>query len=198
MLKESKKENRVRENNKIENVYEVEELKATVVVMKDEEIVSLAQILPLGKVSKGRKGFESSEGAKTPQIFKQVKVKRGIDGLGLFALENIKKGEKIIEYVGNLLLGELEADSKINMYLFEVNKNKTIDGSPRWNTARYINHSCKGNAESEISKGRVYVLATKNIKEGEEITYDYGEEFFKEYIKPKGCRCGALKHKYSK
>ena len=131
-------------------------------------------------------------------IFKNIKVKRGLDGFGLFAMENIEKGEKIVEYIGNILLGEEAVNAKENMYLFEVNKNKTIDGSVRWNTARYINHSCAGNAESEIRKGRVYVVSTKDIKEGEEIVYDYGEIFFKEYIAPKGCRCTAKKHLYSK
>ena len=131
-------------------------------------------------------------------IFKKVKVKRGLDGLGLFADENIKNGEVVIEYVGNVLLGADAQDPKDNMYLFEVSKNKTIDGSPRWNRARYCNHSCDGNAESEIKKGRVFMKATKNIKQGEEITYDYGEEFVKEYIAAKGCRCPAVKHKYTK
>ncbi len=131
-------------------------------------------------------------------VFKKVKVKRGLDGLGLFADENIKKGEVVIEYVGNVLLGADARDPKDNMYLFEVSKNKTIDGSPRWNQARYCNHSCDGNAESNIKKGRVFMLATKNIKQGEEITYDYGEEFVKEYITVKGCRCPAVKHKYTK
>jgi SET domain-containing protein len=77
------------------------------------------------------------------------------------------------------------------MYLFEVSKNKTIDGTPRWNTARYANHSCAPNAESEIRKGRVFIVALKKILPGEEITFDYGSEFFEEHIKPKGCRCGA-------
>lgn len=125
--------------------------------------------------------------------FKKVKVKRGVDGLGLFAGENIKKGELIVEYIGNILNAE-EAEKKVtSQYLFEVNRNKTIDGTPRWNTARYANHSCgnSGNAESEIKKGRVFIKAIKNIKDGEEITYDYGEEFFDEHIKTKpcGCRC---------
>lgn len=123
--------------------------------------------------------------------FKAVKVKRGLAGLGLYAGENIKKGEKIIEYIGNILNAE-EAEKKTTaQYLFEVSRNKTIDGTPRWNIARYANHSCgnQGNAESEITKGRVFIQAIKNIKEGEEITYDYGEEFFDEHIKPYGCRC---------
>ncbi len=128
--------------------------------------------------------------------FKKVKVKRGLDGLGLFAGETIKKGELVIEYIGNILNKE-EADAiKGGMYLFEVTRNKTIDGSVRWNIARYCNHSCDGNAESEIKKGRVFIKATKTIKEGEEIVYDYGEEFVKEFIAEKGCRCTSKKHSY--
>lgn len=129
--------------------------------------------------------------------FKKVKVKRGVSGLGLFAGENIKKGEIIIEYIGNILNKEEAEKVTTNQYLFEVNRNKTIDGSVRWNIARYCNHTCDehGNAESEIKKGRVFIQAIKNIKEGEEITYDYGEEFFKEYIKGKGCLCRKCKIK---
>ncbi len=128
--------------------------------------------------------------------FKNVKVKRGLSGLGLFAGEAIKKGEIIIEYVGNILTKE-EADKiKTNQYLFEVSRNRTIDGRDRGNIARYANHACGGseNAESDVKKGRVFIKAIKNIKEGEEITYDYGEEFFNEYIKPYGCRCVAKSH----
>jgi SET domain-containing protein len=131
--------------------------------------------------------------------FKIVKVKRGVAGLGLFAGENIKKGELIIEYIGNILNKE-EADKKTtSQYLFEISRNKTIDGTPRWNVARYCNHACEevANAESEIKKGRVFIKAIKNIKEGDEICYDYGEEFVKEHIGPYGCRCAAKKHGYS-
>ncbi len=128
--------------------------------------------------------------------FKKVKVKRGLAGLGLFAGEAIKKNELIIEYIGDILTKE-EADKVTNcQYLFEVSRNKTINGSPRWNIARYANHSCDGNAESDIKKGRVFVKAIKNIKEGEEIVYDYGEEFVKEYIAPHGCKCSSSKHSY--
>lgn len=129
----------------------------------------------------------------------KVKVKRSYAGLGLFAIQNIKKSEVVIEYIGNILNDE-EVEKKANQYLFEVKKNKTIDGSVRWNIARYINHHCKGNAESEIRKGQVFIIATKNIKEGEEIGYDYGEEFYTEYIIKKygGCKCDAKKHLYMK
>lgn len=130
--------------------------------------------------------------------FKVVKVKRGLAGLGLFAGEDIKKGEMIIEYIGNILSKE-EADKKVaSQYLFEVSRNKTIDGTPRWNVARYCNHACEevANAESDVRKGRVFIKAIKNIKSGEEIVYDYGEEFVVEHIKPYGCRCIAKKHSY--
>lgn len=128
--------------------------------------------------------------------FKKVKAKRGLHGLGLFAGENIKKGEIIIEYIGNILNKEEAEKVTQSMYLFEITKNKTIDGSPRWNIARYANHSCDGNAESDVKKGRVFVKAIKNIQEGEEIVYDYGVEFVKEYIMPIGCHCGNAKHLY--
>ncbi|MFA5132440.1 MAG: SET domain-containing protein [Candidatus Paceibacterota bacterium] len=130
--------------------------------------------------------------------FKAVKVKRGLDGLGLFAEEQIKKGEMIIEYIGNILTKE-EADKKTtSQYLFEVSRNKTIDGTPRWNIARYCNHACNeaANAESDITKGRVIIKAIKTINIGDEIVYDYGEEFVKEHIAPHGCRCKAKKHAY--
>jgi uncharacterized protein len=131
--------------------------------------------------------------------FKVVKVKRGLAGLGLFAGESIKKGELIIEYIGNILNKEESDKVATNQYLFEINRNKTIDGSVRWNIARYCNHACDeaANAESEIRKGRVFVKATKDIKEGEEIVYDYGEDFVNEHIAPKGCRCVAKEHSYN-
>jgi hypothetical protein len=131
--------------------------------------------------------------------FKVVKVKRGLAGLGLFAGEDIKKGELIIEYIGNILNKEEVDKVKTNQYLFEVNRNKTIDGRVRWNIARYCNHACEeaANAESEIKKGRVFVKAVRNIKEGEEIVYDYGEEFVNEFIAPYGCRCVAKEHSYN-
>lgn len=146
------------------------------------------------------KGVEHKEAKKLPDHhFKIVKVKRGLAGLGLFAGENIKKGELIIEYIGNILNKE-EADKKTtSQYLFEISRNKTIDGTPRWNLARYCNHACEeaANAESEIKKGRVFIKAIKNIKEGDEIVYDYGEEFVNEHIAQHGCRCVAKEHSYN-
>ena len=117
-----------------------------------------------------------------------LQVKRSSAGLGLFAARPYKKGERIIEYFGRVLSKEEEYTSR-SKYLFEVNSRKTIDGTMRENFARYINHSCRPNCEPETVRGRVWIDAIKNIKAGEELSYDYGDEYFDEHIKPYGCRC---------
>lgn len=109
-------------------------------------------------------------------------------GLGLFATRPFKKGERIIEYFGREISKAEEYTSK-SKYLFEVNSRKTIDGTTRENFARYINHSHRPNCEPNIVRGKVWIDAIKAIKPGEELTYDYGEEYFNEHIKPHGCRC---------
>ncbi|MFA6415970.1 MAG: SET domain-containing protein [Candidatus Paceibacterota bacterium] len=120
----------------------------------------------------------------------KLKVKRAAPGagLGLYADEDIPKGACIIEYFGRTISSAEEYTSK-SKYLFEINSKKTIDGAIRTNTARYINHSCRPNAEVEIIKGKVFIMAKRNIKAGEEIAYDYGKKYWNEHIKPLGCRC---------
>lgn len=110
-------------------------------------------------------------------------------GLGLFAGENIKKGRFIIEYTGEVITND-EANKRKGQYLFTLNKKFTLDGKDRKNIARYANYSCRPNAEADVKKMRVFISAIRNISKGEEIVYDYGKEFFNEFIKPKGCRCG--------
>lgn len=115
-------------------------------------------------------------------------VKKGIDGLGLFAKRDFSKGEFVIEYTGEKITTE-EANRRGGMYLFEVNKKWHVDGKGRENTARYINHSCIPNCEVDIKKGRILISTLKKIQKGDEFVYDYGKEFYDEFIKPKGCRC---------
>lgn len=124
-------------------------------------------------------------------------VKRSTAGLGLFATRPYKKGERVIEYVGRTL-SEKEATTSESLYLFQISKERTIDGKPFMNPAGYINHSCRPNCEVYIYGGRIFIRAAKKIKLGEEFSYDYGEEYFLEHIRPYGCRCGALKHLYAK
>jgi uncharacterized protein len=110
-------------------------------------------------------------------------------GLGMFAGEAIPKNACIIEYVGREI-SPGEAYTSRSKYLFEITKKKTIDGKPRVNKAGYINHSCRPNAEPFIHNQRVFIFAKRAIKEGEEITYDYGKEYFDEHI---GDKCGCTK-----
>lgn len=117
-----------------------------------------------------------------------LKIKRSSAGLGLFAESAIPKGACVIEYVGRELAKGEEYTVK-SKYLFEITKTKTIDGSPRWNVARYINHSCKPNCEPEVHRACVYIRAKRAIKPGEELCYNYGPEYFKDFIEPHGCRC---------
>jgi hypothetical protein len=93
-----------------------------------------------------------------------------------------------------------EDDAVENKYLFELNGRWTIDGSVRANIARYINHSCRPNAESDVRprKRKVFIRAIKNIAPGEEINYDYGTDYFKAYLKPIGCKCDACEKKRRK
>lgn len=124
----------------------------------------------------------------------KLTVKRSVAGLGLFAEAAIPKGACIIEYTGKILTPE-EEEASNSLYLFDAGGGVTIDGSPRWNTARYINHSCRPNCEIDIYKNRVYVMAKRAIKPGEELTYDYDTDYFNAYIKPKGCRCAKCQPK---
>lgn len=132
------------------------------------------------------------------RTYPAVQVKRSPHGgLGLFAMEEIKKGQQIIEYIGTIITAK-QADDDKGKYLFELNSKFTIDGKARSNIARYINHSCRGNAESDVKKMRVFISATRTIKAGEEITYDYGKEYFDEFILPIGCKCGFCNGKGKK
>jgi hypothetical protein len=132
---------------------------------------------------------------------KPYRVGRSRTGLGLFATKPIKKGTKIIRYFGPLLDSKKKKDDAIeNKYLFELNDRWTIDGSVRKNVARYINHACKPNAESDVRprKRKVFIRAIKNIEPGDEINYDYGTDYFKAYLKPIGCKCAACEKKRKK
>src|SRR5947209_18234258 len=132
---------------------------------------------------------------------KPYRIGRSRTGLGLFATKPIKKGTKIVRYFGPLLDSRNKKHDAIeNKYLFELNGRWTIDGSVRKNIARYINHACRPNAESDVQprKRRVDIRAIKNIAPGEEINYDYGTDYFKEYLKPIGCKCDACEKKRKK
>ena len=127
---------------------------------------------------------------------KFFKIKKSkIDNNGLYASCNIKKGTRIIEYKGKVITRkQSEESSKFDnsraIYLFNLNKRFDLDGDFKFNTARLINHSCEPNCEVTGSGLKVWVYAIKDIKKNEELSYDYGFSFDKDY-KQFPCKCGA-------
>ncbi len=135
-------------------------------------------------------------------LFVEVK-KSSIHNKGLFAKKNIPKGIFFLEYTGEKVSKKEgtrreKASLKKNgtTYIFELDKNFDIDGVTEKNIAKYVNHSCTPNCEIFIRsqavngvKGRhIWLKSIKNIKQGEEITYDYG---FSEKGKLYACKCSS-------
>lgn len=133
------------------------------------------------------------------------KVKKSkIHGTGVVALEDIKKGVKIIQYIGEKITkkeGDRRSAARIkkylnkknegSVYIFELNKRHDIDGSFAYNKARYINHSCSPNCEVDIVKNEIWISSIKKINKGEELSYDYGYPFDPEDFKDHICKCGS-------
>ncbi|MBD1161630.1 SET domain-containing protein-lysine N-methyltransferase [Pelagibacterales bacterium SAG-MED15] len=114
-------------------------------------------------------------------------------GRGLYAAKNIKAGTKIINYKGKIVTNkEVDESDKYDngkpIYLFTLNKRYTLDGDFSWNTAGLINHSCNPNSEYDGKGLKIWIMAMKDIKKGEEITADYGFSFDKDY-KQFPCKC---------
>ncbi len=129
--------------------------------------------------------------ARRPRRGRRYRVGRSRTGLGLFATAPIAKGAFIVEYRGRRI-GHAEAErreARGARYMFEIDGRSTIDGSNRRNIARYANHSCRANAESDLRKGKVILRAIRDIAPGEEITYDYGRDYFALFLERSGCKC---------
>jgi SET domain-containing protein len=127
-----------------------------------------------------------------------------IHGRGVIATRDIPAGEKLVEYVGEVITPS-EADRRYpyeegkphHTFLFSVNSRKIIDASHDGNVARWINHSCDPNCEALVEKGRVFIYSLRDIKKGEELVYDYwfvlDEPHTKKVKAEYPCRCGSKK-----
>ena len=142
----------------------------------------------------------------------KIEVRRSkIHGSGVFAAKNIKKGEFIIEYKG-LLRSHQEVDAAYDgedetghTFLFTLNEDYVLDANIKGNEARWINHSCDPNCDSEHvdaedgdkSKDRIEIKALRDIKTGEELSYNYGirlsERHTSKMKKLWACLCGSPK-----
>ena len=141
-------------------------------------------------------------GAKKRGTSKWVAVRSsGIHNKGLFAIRDIPEDTKIIEYIGEKII-KAESERRANLqdergretgegtvYMFTLNDRYDIDGNVSYNAARYANHSCDPNAHTDVKKGRVWLYASRDIKKGEEILYDYGFELDSWEDYP--CLCGS-------
>lgn len=126
-----------------------------------------------------------------------------VHGKGVFAAKDIKKGKKIIEYKGERISWAeankryIELDGHSHTMFFGIDEDTVIDGDDKGNEAKYINHSCKPNAEAKNKSGRIYIYALKDIKKGKELFYDYKLEFegkiTKAVLKKYACFCGNKK-----
>jgi len=134
----------------------------------------------------------------------------GIHRHGVFARADIPKGTRIMEYVGikvdkeagDMILGHTfekhtnDPENHAGTYIFEIDDTWDLDGDIPDNDGKYINHSCDPNCEVDIIDGRVWIDTIKEIKKGEEITYNYGFELNEKDIydfKKHPCRCGSEK-----
>jgi SET domain-containing protein len=124
-----------------------------------------------------------------------------IHGRGVYASRSIKKDEKIIEYVGELI-DKKQSLQRANqqsehaaktgdaaVYIFTLDDSYDLDGNLPWNTARLINHSCEPNCEAWMKGQRIFIHALRNIKAGEELSFDYGFDI--ETWEDHPCLCGS-------
>ncbi|MGA2893822.1 MAG: SET domain-containing protein [Xanthobacteraceae bacterium] len=128
------------------------------------------------------------------------RIGRSATGLGLFAIKPIKREAYIATYRGRRLSNEEadRSDARGAKYLFVVNSRCTIDGSPRWNLGRYLNHSCRPNAKAVGRNGGIVFVALRRIEPDEEITIDYGREYYLHFRANGGCRCAPCREKAAK
>ena len=114
-------------------------------------------------------------------------------GRGLYAAKDIKEGTRIINYIGKIITKkQTEETEKFDnakpIYLFNLNKKYDMDGDVSWNPARLINHSCSNNCDYNGTGLKLWLIAIKDIKKGEEITADYGFGYDENY-KQVPCKC---------
>jgi len=125
----------------------------------------------------------------------------GIHGRGVFATRTIRKGTTIIEYRGERTTWEIartrpdsDPDNPHHTFIFELNDGNVIDADVRGNAARWINHSCAPNCEIEEEGHRIFIEARRDIRLGDELTYDYnlqiGEKHTKAAKREHACFCG--------
>jgi SET domain-containing protein len=114
-----------------------------------------------------------------------------IQGRGGFAGTDLPRGARVAEYLGRKItkIESLALCEENNPYIFALDEEFDLDGNVEWNPARFINHSCDPNCEAENIEGRIWIIARRAVKAGEEITFNYGYDL--EEYRDYPCKCGA-------
>lgn len=115
-----------------------------------------------------------------------------IHGQGAFAVENIPAGARVLEYVGEKITRH-ESTTRCrcgNHCIFQLDEEWNLDGNVSWNPARLINHSCQPNGTAELIDARIWIVAARDIRAGEEITFNYGHDL--QDFEDHPCHCGAV------
>jgi hypothetical protein len=151
---------------------------------------------------KSRKAKQTQRAVDTISDGVPYEVRRsGIHGFGVYATRRIRKGARVMEYIGERI-SHAEADRRFeekdddgHTFLFVASSRTVIDATVGGNDARYVNHSCDPNCESVIEGSRVFVDAIRDIAPGEELGYDYSLTWEStddpEELALYACRCGA-------
>ena len=134
---------------------------------------------------------------------RRIQVRRsGVHGKGVFALRAIARGERIIEYVGEVVTWDAaqerhphDPSDPNHTFFFHVDDLHVIDAAVGGNASRWINHACEPNCKAEEENGRIFIDAARDIAPGEELFYDYGlvidERLTPALKKQYACRCGS-------
>ena len=158
---------------------------------------------PFGLAALPQSGPEPEPAPAQRQSTRRLQVRQsGIHGKGVFALRPIEPGERVIEYIGEIIswpeaLRRHPHDpaNPDHTFYFHINDTHVIDGKHIGNSAKWINHACDANCEAEELDGRIFVTALRAIEPGEELNYDYGlvlEGRHTAKVKKRyECRCGS-------
>ena len=138
---------------------------------------------------------------RTPASAWIIHGQSAIHGRGVYARTTIPDGTRVIEYTGERItkpealrreaqrLARQRNGGDDSVYIFSLNRRHDLDGRTRRNVARLINHSCAPNCRAETIRGRIWIIARREIPAGEELTFDYGFSFAEWRRHP--CRCGG-------
>jgi len=111
--------------------------------------------------------------------------------MGGFASKDIASGSRVIEYVGEKITKQesLARCERSNEYIFAIGDTHDLDGDVDWNPARFLNHSCEPNCEAQFIDGHIWMVAIRDVRAGEELTFNYSYDL--EDYREHPCRCGA-------